>query len=343
MTRDLKGYGRTPPDPQWPGGARVAVSFVINFEEGAEMSLSAGDPHNEKVYEVTDEVVGRSRPLHGIALRVRHQGRLVADRRYAGATWRAADGQQLRQGRRALALADQDAVKRGHEISCHGWRWEKHAHMEEAAERQAITRTVKVLTDIAGARPVGWHTRSTPSPNTRRLLVEEGGFLYDSDDYSDDLPFFVEVSGKRHLVLPYSFDTNDMHYHQGFHRFVTARDFADYTTDAFDTLWAEGERHPKMMSIGLHLRMIGRPGRIAALDRIVAHMNRKGGAWFATRRQIAEHWLGAISRPLLSCYFRGRTILMVEVACTISRPFSSLRSPSRKPTEPPQRITRPSA
>ena len=256
------------------------------------MSLSSGDALNEKVYEVTDEVLGVARPLHGIPLRVRHQGRLVADRRHARAARRvAATVSTCGQAAELSPWLIRDAVKRGHEISCHGWRWEKHAHMDEATERQAIARTVKVLTDIAGTRPVGWHTRSTPSPNTRRLLVEEGGFLYDSDDYSDDLPFFVEVSGKRHLVLPYSFDTNDMHYHQGFHRFVTARDFAEYTTDAFDTLWAEGERQPKMMSIGLHLRMIGRPGRIAALDRIVAHMNSKGGAWFATRRQIAEHWL----------------------------------------------------
>ena len=149
----------------------------------------------------------------------------------------------------------------------------------------------KVLTEIAGTRPVGWHTRSTPSPNTRRLLVEEGGFLYDSDDYSDDLPFYVEVSGKRHLVIPYSFDTNDMHYHQGFHRFVTARDFADYTTDAFDTLWAEGERHPEDdvdRPAPAHDRP-PRPHRRPRPHR--GHMNRKGGVWFATRRQIAEHWL----------------------------------------------------
>jgi allantoinase len=185
----------------------------------------------------------------------------------------------------------EDAVKRGHEISCHGWRWEKHAHMTEAEEREKIALTHRVLSTIAGAPVAGWHTRSTPSPNTRSLLVEHGGFLYDSDDYSDDLPFTVDVSGKKHLVIPYAFDTNDMHYHQGFHRFVSARDFADYTSDAFDTLWAEGVKQPKMMSIGLHLRMIGRPGRISALDRIVGHMKQKGGAWFATRRQIAEHWL----------------------------------------------------
>ena len=290
MARDLRGCGRTPPDPKWPGAARVAVSFVINFEEGAELSLSARDGANEKVYEVTDVVSGVAD--------------LCMETHFAYGTkaawWRIADRLEqlgvpatVSTCGRAAELSPwliEDAVRRGLEISCHGWRWEKHAHMKEASEREAIAKTVRVLTRIAGTRPVGWHTRSTPSPNTRRLLVEEGGFLYDSDDYSDDLPFYVDVSGKKHLVIPYSFDTNDMHYHQGFHRFVTARDFSEYTTDAFDTLWAEGATHPRMMSIGLHLRMVGRPGRIAALDHIVGHMKRQGGVWFATRRQIAEHW-----------------------------------------------------
>ncbi len=290
--RDLKGYGREPPDPQWPGGARVAVSFVINFEEGAEMSLSSGDSFNEKVYEVTDEVTGvpdRCMESHF------EYGTKVA-------WWRLADRLETLGVPATVSTCGlaaelspwliEDAVKRGHEISCHGWRWEKHAHLEEDEEREKIARCHRVLSALAGAPVVGWHTRSTPSPNTRRLLVEHGGFLYDSDDYSDDLPFFVRVSGRKHLVVPYSFDTNDMHFHQGFHRLVTADDFAGYTIDAFDTLWAEGARMPKMMSIGLHLRMIGRPGRIAAIDRIVEHMQIKGETWFATRRQIAEHWIG---------------------------------------------------
>ena len=288
--RDLKGYGRTPPNPEWPGGARVAVSFVINFEEGAEMSLSDGDAFNEKAYEVTDEVLGvadRCMESHF------EYGTKAAWWRIAGALERLSVQATVSTCGRAAELSPwliEDAVKRGHEISCHGWRWEKHAHLAEDEEREKIARTHKVLSDIAGSTVVGWHTRSTPSPNTRRLLVEHGGFLYDSDDYSDDLPFYVEVSGTKHLVIPYSFDTNDMHYHQGFHRFVTARDFAEYTSDAFDTLWEEGAEQPKMMSIGLHLRMVGRAGRIAALDGIITHMNRQGGVWFATRRQIAEHW-----------------------------------------------------
>ena len=294
--RDLKGYGRTPPHANWPGGARVAVSFVINFEEGAEMSLSSGDAFNEKTYEVTDEIAGipdRCMESHF------EYGTKAAWWRIADTLERLGVAATVSTCGQAAELSPwliEDAVRRGHEISCHGWRWERHAHLKEDEEREKIARTHKVLSEIAGAPVVGWHTRSTPSPNTRRLLVEHGGFLYDSDDYSDDLPFQVQVSGKKHLVIPYSFDTNDMHYHQGFHRFVTARDFAEYTTDAFDTLWQEGERAPKMMSIGLHLRMIGRPGRIAALDRIVGHVRERGAVWFATRRQIAEHWLGHAAR-----------------------------------------------
>jgi len=183
-----------------------------------------------------------------------------------------------------------DAVRRGHEICAHGYRWEGHAQMSEGEERVLIARAVKAIAEAAGRPPVGWHTRSACSPNTRRLLVE-AGFLYDSDAYSDDLPFFVEVQGRRHLVVPYSFDTNDMHFHQEPQRFVTGDDFARYVTDAFDWLWREGETAPKMMSVGLHLRMIGRPGRIGGLERVLQHMKGRGGVWFARREQIARHWI----------------------------------------------------
>jgi len=190
---------------------------------------------------------------------------------------------------RLPALA-RDAVSRGHEISAHGWRWISHAGMAEAEEREAIQRTVAAITAATGHRPVGWHTRSAASPNTRRLLVEEGGFLYDSDAYDDDLPYRVTVCGRPHLVLPYAFDTNDMHFQQT-NRHACAGDFAGYVLDAFDWLSREGARSPKMMSIGLHLRMIGRPGRIAALDRILAHLDASGVAWIATRAAIARHWI----------------------------------------------------
>jgi peptidoglycan/xylan/chitin deacetylase (PgdA/CDA1 family) len=189
-----------------------------------------------------------------------------------------------------LPLLAQDAVRRGHEVSAHGWRWEGHADLDESAERDRIARTVAAIKAVTGTRPVGWHTRSPGSVNTRRLLVEERGFVYDSDAYNDDLPYFVQVGDKRHLVLPYAFDTNDM---QFFHtnRFSGAADFAAYVIDAFDWLHREGAHAPKMMSIGLHLRMIGRPGRIGALDRILRHIADRGDAWIARRVDIANHWL----------------------------------------------------
>ena len=199
--RDLKGYGHTPPHANWPGGARVAVSFVINFEEGAEMSLSSGDAFNEKTYEVTDEISGipdRCMESHF------EYGTKAAWWRIADTLERLAVSTTVSTCGQAAELSPwliEDAVRRGHEISCHGWRWERHAHLKEDEEREKIARTHKVLSAIAGTPVVGWHTRSTPSPNTRRLLVEHGGFLYDSDDYSDDLPFQVQVSGKKHLVI----------------------------------------------------------------------------------------------------------------------------------------------
>jgi peptidoglycan/xylan/chitin deacetylase (PgdA/CDA1 family) len=288
--RDLLGYGGAPPDPRWPGGARVAVSLVVNFEEGAEYSIADGDAENEAVYEIEQRVVGRPDPC--VDSHFEYGSRAgwwrimeVLDRHQAKVTV-SSSGRAVE---RLPALA-RDAVRRGHEVSAHGWRWESHSGLDEAEERARIARTVAAIATVTGARPLGWHTRSPGSANTRRLIVEEGGFLYDSDAYNDDLPYFVPVGGKRHLVLPYAFDTNDM---QFFHtqRFSGARDFADYVIDAFDWLHGEGAHQPKMMSIGLHLRMIGRPGRIGALDRILRHIADKGSAWIARRADIARHWL----------------------------------------------------
>jgi peptidoglycan/xylan/chitin deacetylase (PgdA/CDA1 family) len=288
--RDLLGYGGAPPDPRWPGGARVAVSLVVNFEEGAEYSIADGDAENEAVYEIEQRVVGRPDPC--VDSHFEYGSRAgwwrimeVLDRHQAKVTV-SSSGRAVE---RLPALA-RDAVRRGHEVSAHGWRWETHSGLDEAEERARIARTVAAIATVTGARPLGWHTRSPGSANTRRLIVEEGGFLYDSDAYNDDLPYFVTVGGKRHLVLPYAFDTNDM---QFFHtqRFSGARDFADYVIDAFDWLHGEGAHQPKMMSIGLHLRMIGRPGRIGALDRILRHIADKGSAWIARRADIARHWL----------------------------------------------------
>lgn len=287
--RDLLGYAGSPPDPRWPGGARVAVSFVVNFEEGAEYSIADGDSENEAVYEIEQRLVHQPDPA--IDSHFEYGSRagwwrvMDALQRHAAKVTVSASGRAVQR----LPQLAQDAVRRGHEVSAHGWRWESHHALEETTERERIAMTVAAIRQATGSRPVGWHTRSPASYRTRRLLVEEGGFLYDSDAYNDDLPYFVEVAGRRHLVMPYAFDTNDM---QFFHtnRFSGATDFAAYVIDAFDWLHAEGAHAPKMMSVGLHLRMIGRPGRIAALDRILRHIADKGDAWIARRIDIAQHW-----------------------------------------------------
>lgn len=286
--RDFAGYAGATPAANWPGAAKVAVSFVVNFEEGAEFTISEGDPRNEGIYEVDHPLDG---PDPCIESHFEYGTRAawwrimdLLDRHGVAATVSACG----RAVERSPDLA-RDAVRRGHEVSAHGWRWESHAGMDEATEREAIARTVAAIADATGTRPVGWHTRSASSPNTRRLLVEEGGFLYDSDAYNDDLPYFLPVAGRRHLVLPYAFDTNDMHF-QHTQRFRGA-DFADYVIDAFDWLVREGEQAPKMLSVGLHLRMIGRPGRMGALDRILTHVTGSGAAWVAPRAAIARHWI----------------------------------------------------
>jgi peptidoglycan/xylan/chitin deacetylase (PgdA/CDA1 family) len=294
--RDFLGYGRDKPATRWPGDARVAVSFVVNFEEGAELSMTDGDDRNEAIYEVEHRVVGMRDPCldshfeYGARAGWWRVMEVLAShdvRATVSACGRAVE---------RLPTLARDAIARGHEVSAHGWRWESHAGMSEDVERQRISRTVAAIAEATGVRPVGWHTRSASSPNTRRLLLEEGGFLYDSDAYNDDLPYVVRAGGRRHVVLPYAFDTNDMQF-QNTNRFRGAADFADYVLDAFDWLHREGARAPKMMSVGLHLRVIGRPGRIGALDRILAAIRARGGAWIARRDEIARHWLDAGPAP----------------------------------------------
>lgn len=286
--RDLLGYGRTPPDPAWPGGARLALSFVVNVEEGAELSRASGDERNEAIPESGQLIEGAPDPC--------------MESHYAyGARvglWRVMDMLDAFGVKatfsccgRAVAhtpvLASAPAAG-GHEVSAHGWRWEMHAGMEEATERAVIARTVATLAEHAGGRPVGWHTKSAPSVNTRRLLMEEGGFLYDSDCYDDDLPRIVRrPDGAPHVILPYAFDTNDMRFRPGA-GFVHPEDFSRTCIAAFDRLVKEGGR---MMSIGLHLRTIGRPSRIVGLEQVLEHVARAGEAvWVARRRDIAAHW-----------------------------------------------------
>ena len=286
-TRDLVGYGRNPPDPRWPDGARLALSFVVNVEEGAELSLASGDARNESVYENREEVIGQADPC--METHFAYGAR-------AG-IWRILDafdahGMKATFSSCARAVAANPHLaaapaEAGHEVSAHGWRWESHANMPEDQERAVIAGAVETIARAAGTRPVGWHTRSASSLNTRRLLLEEGGFLYDSDVYDDDLP---RMAAPGHVILPYSFDTNDMRFSPG-GGFVQPEDFSRYCSGAIDWLMREGKTAPRMLSIGLHLRIIGRPGRMPGLAALLEHVARTPGIWVAPRREIAAHWL----------------------------------------------------
>lgn len=291
VRRDLRGYAGSPPNPRWPGNARIAVSFVINFEEGAELAVEDGDERNETVHEMHEQ----STKTPDLCTRSHY------DYGTRAAWWRIADlldahgvPATVSACGRAVARSPwiaRNAVDRGMEVAAHGWRWESHANMSPDMERENIRRAIDAIREATGVTPAGWHTRSSPSLNTRRLLMESGNFLYDSDSYSDDLPYYVGVDDQPHLVIPYAFDTNDMHFHQGHQRFSLGDDFFTYIRDAFEWLYREGEHAPKLMSVGLHLRMIGRPGRMEGLNRLISHIRSRPGVWFARRVDIARHWL----------------------------------------------------
>lgn len=291
-TRDLAGRGPSPHPARWPGDARLALSFVVNVEEGAEMSLTSGDARNEATYEAREEVEGHPDPC--METHFAYGSRV--------GLWRILDlldafgvKATFSSCGRAIAATPMLAAAphaRGHEVSAHGWRWERHAGMAEQTERAVIAATVGAIRDATGERPVGWHTRSASSVNTRRLLLEEGGFLYDSDCYDDDLPrLMARPDGAPHVILPYAFDTNDMRFSPG-GGFIQAEDFSRYCIGAIDWLLREAEAGgPRMLSIGLHLRIIGRPARMAGLEQVLAHVARQQGIWVARRRDIAMHWL----------------------------------------------------
>jgi putative urate catabolism protein len=289
--RDLIGYGANPPHAQWPGGARVAVQFVLNYEEGGENSILHGDDGAETFL---SEIINAA-PVPG----ARHMSmESIYEYGSRAGVWRVL--RLFRERKIPLTVfAVASALERypamaetflddGHEICSHGFRWINYQYVDEATEREHIARAVEVITRIAGARPLGWYTGRT-SPNTRRLVAEHGGFLYDADDYSDDLPFWVKPAGQAQLIVPYTLDTNDMRFAaaQGFN---SGDQFFAYLKDAFDTLYAEGATAPKMMSVGLHCRLIGRPGRFASLARFVAYAQSHPQVWFARRIDIARHW-----------------------------------------------------
>jgi allantoinase len=289
--RDLTGYAGKPPHAQWPGGARIAVQFVLNFEEGGENHVLHGDAGSEQflsdiigaasypdrhmsmdsLYEygsragfwrIHHEFQKRGLPLtvFGIAMALARNPEIVA----------------------AIKAADYDVVS-------HGWRWIHYQNMDIQTERQHMQQAMEVLTSLLGKAPLGWYT-GRDSPNTRKLVVEQGSFLYDSDYYGDDLPFWTTVDQKPHLIVPYTLDANDMRFAtaQGFN---TAEQFYTYLKDSFDVLYEEGETSPKMMSIGMHCRLLGRPGRFRALQRFLDYVQSHEDVWVCRRQDIAEHWV----------------------------------------------------
>jgi allantoinase len=294
--RDFRGYGEMPPAVRWPNGARLALSVVVNVEEGAELALSMGDERNESAYEINEAVEG----VRDLCMESHYEyGTRAGWPRIRQILAHYGVKATLNACGRAIAYSPwiaAQAVADGHEVAAHGWRWERHAHMEEAQERAVIARTVAAIETATGTPPVGWHTRSATSPKTRQLLAEQGGFLYDSNAYNDDLPYVVEVLGNPHVVLPYAFDTNDMRFING-GGFTFGGDFARYCIEAFDQLYVEGADTPRMMSVGLHLRIIGRPGRIAGLKRFLDHVASKPGVWFARRDEIAHVWRAGVGLP----------------------------------------------
>ena len=289
--RDMIGYGRHTPDPQWPSDARVAVQFVVNYEEGGENNILHGDAASEAFL---SEVVG-SQPWVG----QRHMNmesiyeygsragfwrlwRLFGERNIPVTVFGVATA--LARNPEAVAAM----LESRWEIASHGLKWIEYKDFTKAQEQEHFERAVAIHTEVTGSRPLGWYT-GRGSIHTRDIVMEEGGFLYDSDSYADELPYWVEGPSGPHLIIPYTLDANDM-------RFATAQgfnsgdQFSAYLKDSFDILYAEGKTHPKMMSIGLHCRLVGRPGRAAALQRFLDYVQSKPQVWLATRADIAWHW-----------------------------------------------------
>ena len=289
--RDLIGYGSTPPNPNWPNQARVAVQFVINYEEGGETCILHGDQSSETFL---SEIVGAV-PLDGL----RHMN-MESCYEYGSRSgfWRlhrlfSQRGIPVTVYGVAMALErNPDAVaamlEASWEIASHGYRWIDYKYFGEAAERSHLRQAIEVHTRVTGDRPLGCYIGRT-SPASRKLIVEEGGFLYDSDSYADDLPYWVYDYGNPHLVIPYTLDNNDMRFatNQGFN---SGDQFFAYLRDAFDVLYEEGETAPKMMSVGLHCRLVGRPGRAAALSRFLDYVQQHDRVWLCRRLDIAKHW-----------------------------------------------------
>ena len=294
--RDMIGYAGRPPRADWPGDARIALQFVLNYEEGGENNVLHGDAGSEQFLA---EIIGAP------AYPARHMSmESVYEYGSRAGVWRLlrefeARGMPLTIFAVAMALQRNpelaaELVRLDHEIACHGLRWIHYQEVPEHIEREHMQQALAMLTELSGQPPLGWYT-GRDSPNTRRLVVEQGGLLYDSDYYGDDLPLWqrVETSSgeaKTHLVVPYTLDVNDMRFAtpQGFN---SGEQFFHYLRDSFDVLYAEGEQAPKMMSVGLHCRLVGRPGRFRALQRFLDHVQQHERVWICRRIDIARHWI----------------------------------------------------
>jgi len=297
VKRDFIGYANNPPNPQWPDGARLAVNFVMNYEEGSEPSMQDGEGYTEtgltEAHGLNQVTSGRDLAAEGMFEYGSRVGfwrlmRLFQERGLPMTVFGCALALERNP---AAAAAIREA---GFDLCCHGWRWVKHFELPEADEREHIARAVTSLEKSLGRRPEGWYCRYGPSVNTRRLVVEHGGFLYDSDYYGDELPFWVTVEGRPHLVVPYSLTNNDGKY-AGW--MGTADQWFSFIRDAFDMLYAEGADQPKMMSVGLHMRLIGHPARAAGLQRLLDYIMARKGVWITRRVDIARHWMAVHPYP----------------------------------------------
>ncbi|MCX8997014.1 polysaccharide deacetylase family protein [Rhizobiaceae bacterium BDR2-2] len=291
IKRDLVGYGETMPDPKWPGGAVIAVNFNLNVEGGGEATLANGDAVSE----------GMLNDI-GVGTKIGKRVPLVESVFEFGSrrgSWRVLEAFD-RHGIKASILGVARSLEqnpdlaraflaRGHELVSHGYRWIDYVEVDAETEREHMRKAIDILTGLAGERPLGWMT-GRPSPNTRTLIMEEGGFLYDRDSLADELPYWIEGPNGPHLVIPYSYESNDNRFNEN-SGFSTADHFFQYMRDAFDTLYREGQAGaPKLLSIGLHDRLIGRPGRIAGLHRLLDYMCAHEGVWFCRGIDVARHW-----------------------------------------------------
>ena len=288
--RNFTGYGRNPPRVKWPGDARIAISVVVNYEEGSEYSTLDGDETHEVNNEVPSPVPVSQRDLanesffeYGSRVGVWRLMSILDDFSISASFFCC-----------ALALernpeVGREIVRRGHEVVGHGYRWEEYYLMDIESEREAIHRTIDSLERTTGVKPVGWYTRYAPSENTRKLVASNGEFIYDSNSYGDDIPYYETVEGEPWLVVPYSLEVNDTRFWRG--GMNRPSDFLETLTNTFDLLYEEGLENPKIMNVGLHCRIAGRPSRASVLKQFLAYVDDKPNVWFARRDEIARWWL----------------------------------------------------